>query len=169
MGKQMGRPPKPVEQKRRAGNPGKRPLPEPAVVLPAAMVSQLPEPHRPLGSAGRQLWDRVWLEGFAWVSPQVDVELLQMVCEQVDERQALRVKVLRDGEWRERLALRQLDRQVLECLSLLGFTPVDRARLGFVEVKIQNELDAFRDRKRRRVADVVDAEEVPEFGRPAGI
>lgn len=82
-----------------------------------------------------------------------------MVCELIDERQALRMKVLVDQDWRDRTALRALDAQVLNCLSLLGFTPVDRARLGFVEVKIQNELDAYRERKAKnagRASKVVD-------------
>jgi len=148
MPKPVGRPPKPVEQKRRAGNPGKRPLPDTVIAIPTS--SLVPEPHRPLGQAGRQFWDRVWNVGFTWISPQMDIELLQIVAEQIDERAALRVKVLRESDWRDRSALRALDAQVLDCLSLLGFTPVDRARLGFVEVKIQNELEQFRERKSQR-------------------
>jgi len=155
----VGRPPKPTEQKRRLGNPGKRKLPSAEV----AIVGQVdaPEPVRPLGQVGLAFWQRVWAVGFAWISPQTDIELLQMVCEQIDERQALRVRVLRDGDWRDRTALRALDAQVLDCLSLLGFTPVDRARLGFVEVKIQNELDAYRERKAKggRAAKVVNVGE----------
>ncbi|NDD13661.1 MAG: phage terminase small subunit P27 family [Betaproteobacteria bacterium] len=161
MARPVGRPPKPTEQKRRLGNPGKRKLPSAEV----AIVGQIgaPEPVRPLGQVGLAFWQRVWAVGFAWISPQTDIELLQMVCEQIDERQALRVRVLRDGDWRDRTALRALDAQVLDCLSLLGFTPVDRARLGFVEVKIQNELDAYRERKAKggratKVVDVGEAE-----------
>jgi hypothetical protein len=161
MSKPVGRPPKPVEQKRRAGNPGKRPLPDVVIPIPTSAIA--PEPHRPLGSAGRMFWDRVWNVGFTWISPQMDTELLQIVSEQIDERAALRVKVLREGDWRDRSALRALDSQVLDCLSLLGFTPVDRARLGFVEVKIQNELEQFRERKAARRTDVVNVEEIRDF------
>ena len=154
MGRPTGRPPKPTEQKRKLGNPGKRKLPSVEVAI-AGQVGA-PEPVRPLGQAGLAFWNRVWAVGFAWISPHTDVELLQMVCEQIDERQSLRVRVLRDGDWRDRTALRALDAQVLDCLSLLGFTPVDRARLGFVEVKIQNELDAYRERKSAGGSKVVD-------------
>jgi hypothetical protein len=91
----------------------------------------------------------------------MDIEILQMVCELIDERTALRMKVLVDQDWRDRSGLRALDAQVLDCLSLLGFTPVDRARLGFVEVKIQNELEAFRERKATRQTNVVDVEDLP--------
>jgi hypothetical protein len=157
MPKPVGRPPKPVEQKRRAGNPGKRPLPETTIAIPTSPVA--PVAHRPLGPAGQQFWERVWSVGFTWISPQMDIELLQVVAEQIDERVALRMRVLKQNDWRDRAALRSLDAQVLDCLSLLGFTPVDRARLGFVEVKIKNELEEFRKRKadnRANVENVVD-------------
>lgn len=160
MGRPTGRPPKPIEQKRRTGNPGRRKLPETKM----AIIGQasVPEPVRPLGQAGLMFWHRVWAVGFAWISLNTDIELLQMVCEQIDERQALRVRVLRDGDWRDRTALRALDAQVLDCLSLLGFTPVDRARLGFVEVKIQNELDAYRQRKAQGLNHGTDVVDVPQ-------
>lgn len=160
MPKPVGRPPKPVEQKRRTGNPGKRALPQTTIAIPTSPTA--PVPHRPLGPAGQHFWERVWSVGFTWISPQMDIEILQMVCELIDERTALRMKVLVDQDWRDRSGLRALDAQVLDCLSLLGFTPVDRARLGFVEVKIQNELEAFRERKATRQTNVVDAEDLSD-------
>jgi hypothetical protein len=81
----------------------------------------------------------------------VDAEQVLMLCEQADERAALRVKVLRDGEWRERAALRALDAQIMDGLALLGFNPVDRARLGVAEVKRVSALDDFLAKKARRV------------------
>ena len=65
MSKPVGRPPKPVEQKRRTGNPGKRPLPEVTIAIPTSPVA--PVPHRPLGPAGQQFWERVWSVGFTWI------------------------------------------------------------------------------------------------------
>ena len=92
-----GRPPKPVEQKRRTGNPGNRPLPDKAVVelLPAAIG--IPDPPRPLSSAGRTLWDRAWQSGRAWIA-ETDAELLLLVCEQLDERQKNRVETQKQLE-----------------------------------------------------------------------
>ena len=92
MARPVGRPPKPTEQKRRLGNPGKRKLPSAEVAIVGQVAA--PEPVRPLGQVGLAFWQRVWAVGFAWISPQTDIELLQMVCEQIDERQALRVRVL---------------------------------------------------------------------------
>jgi hypothetical protein len=46
----------------------------------------------------------------------------------------------------ERKALRDLDRQLVANLSLLGFTPTDRSRLGVAEVKRQSKLEELRSR-----------------------
>jgi hypothetical protein len=147
-----GRKPKPIEQKERLGNPGKRALPKaPKVaVLPSAQA--LPDPHRPLmgtpdkPGAGLHLWRMLWRSGLPWLREGSDSELLMMVCEMADERQVLRTLVLRDPTaWRERAALRQLDAQIERTLSMLGFSPTDRARLGLGEVTV-NELQAFRER-----------------------
>jgi hypothetical protein len=71
---------------------------------------------------------------------------MMMVCEMVDERQLLRDLVMSDPSlWRERAGLRQLDAQIEKTLSILGFSPTDRARLGLGEVVV-NELEAFRER-----------------------
>jgi hypothetical protein len=43
-------------------------------------------------------------------------------------------------------------------LSMLGFTPTDRARLGLAEVKYETKLDDYRKRK----AKILDAEVVSE-------
>ena len=141
-----GRPPKPAEQKRRTGNPGKRKLPDLAAVTPLP-VSGSPDPPRPLGMAGSALWERAWSHGKAWMA-ETDAELLILTCEQLDERQALRLTVLTDGDWRERAALRALDKAVQDGLSMLGFTPTDRARLGLAEVTARSKLDEIAARRK---------------------
>lgn len=145
----MGRPPKPAEEKRRIGNPGRRPLPDQATltVLPAA--KEPPEPMRPLSGPGRGLWDRVWSAGAVWLAVLVDAETLLIVCEQMDERQALRARVFAEGDWRDRAQLRILDAQVVNGLALLGFNPVDRARLSIAEVE-PSALDSFMARRQQR-------------------
>jgi phage terminase small subunit len=143
MPRPMGRPPKPLEQKLRTGNPGKRALPDRSTltVLPAAITP--PEPHRPLGPVGRAMWDRVWEMSVGWVAANVDAEWVQVLCETYDERQQQRVKVLKDGDRLERVALRQLDAQVTGMLSDLGFNPTSRARLMVAEVKVDSAVDDF--------------------------
>lgn len=140
-----GRPPKPIEQKRLAGNPGKRPLPNGTLALLPSQYD-LPEPHRPLGAPGKELWDRVWDMGSSWISPKSDVEILLITCELIDERWNLRASVMRDGRPEDRKALRDLDRQLIANLSLLGFSPTDRSRLGVAEVKARSKLEELKAR-----------------------
>src|SRR5690242_8280429 len=106
-----GPPPKPNEEKRRLGNPGQRPLPDRAnlTVLPGVRRGDPPEPARPLGQAGRALWDRVWDAGAVWLARNIDAELVLILCEQMDERAALRAQMFRNNSWRDRAGLRALD------------------------------------------------------------
>ena len=147
---QMGRPPKPAEQKRLTGNPGKRKLPNEReiVLLPAAEV--IPEPSRPLLKYGREVWDNVWSVGVNWISPNTDIELLLMTCEMIDERWNLRVKVMQSDDAKLRRGLRELDRVIINNLSLLGFTPADRTRLGWAEVKTKSKLEELLELKRAK-------------------
>jgi len=133
-----GRPAKPIEQKRLLGNPGKRALPSETIAIP--MVDATPEPHRPLLRYGRELWDKVWATGATWISPNTDTELLLMTCEMIDERWNLRVKVMQTDDSKMRRGLRELDRQIVSNLSLMGFSPSDRSRLGVAEIKAKSKL-----------------------------
>lgn len=134
----MGRPPVPNERKRMLGNPGKRALPKPNEVVYLEPALEIPEPPRQLFEYGQQLWDRSWQLGTRWISPQSDIELLLMTCEQVDERVRLRTSVWNNNRSDERRALREIERQIRDNLSMLGFTPTDRARLGLAEVKAKS-------------------------------
>lgn len=141
-----GRPAKPVEQKRLLGNPGKRALPDKDAVIALPRVEEAPEPPRPLLKYGQQLWDRVWGLGANWISDKTDLELLVMTCEMVDERWNLRIKVMKTDDPRLRRGLRELERQIVSNLSLLGFSPTDRSKLGVAEVKAMSKLDELRAR-----------------------
>jgi hypothetical protein len=70
-----------------------------------------------------------------------DYELVLLTCESVDERSELRTLVLNYEDPRLRKALRDLEAQITKCLSLLGFSPTDRTRLGFGEVRGQSALE----------------------------
>lgn len=70
------------------------------------------DPLRPLGQAGRVAWDDLVVH-----CPHDVLHLLQLACEQLDERASLRVRVLKDNLPAERRALRALDSQVAENLG----------------------------------------------------
>ena len=88
--------------------------------------------------------------GATWVSDKTDIELLMMTCEMIDERWNLRVKVMQNDDPRMRRGLRELDRQIVSNLSLLGFTPSDRARLGVAEIKAKSKLEELMERRMLR-------------------
>ena len=145
-----GRPAKPTEIKRKLGNPGKRALPDTSVVQYLEPVVSVPDPARPLLKYGREFWDKVWGSGLTWISANTDAELLLMTCELVDERWNLRVRVMQSNDWRERRALRELDDRIIRNLSLLGFTPADRSKLGVAEVKAISKMEALKRRADER-------------------
>jgi hypothetical protein len=136
--------------KRKLGNPGGRKLPNQSEIQMFEPVSSLPEPARPLLKYGREFWDKVWLNGLQWISVNTDSELLLMTCELVDERWNLRVRVMQSNDWRERRALRELDDRIIRNLSLMGFTPADRSRLGVAEVKAISKMEALKRRQAER-------------------
>lgn len=145
-----GRPAKPTEIKRKLGNPGKRALPNTAVVQYLEQSMVIPDPSRPLLKYGKEFWDKVWGSGLSWISANTDAELLLMTCELVDERWNLRVRVMQSNDWRERRALRELDDRIIRNLSLLGFTPADRSKLGVAEVKAISKMEALKRRQDAR-------------------
>jgi phage terminase small subunit len=144
-GRVTGPPRTPREKTRALGNPGHRAGmdKDAPIVMPGQRTP--PKPPRSLGKDGKQLWDRAWSLAHTWLSPQTDLDLLLLTCEALDEREALRKLVMAgDADRFDRGALRALDKQIVDSLGSLGMTPTDRARLGVAEVKIEDDLEAFR-------------------------
>lgn len=147
----MPNPPKPIEQKRKLGNPGKRALPAEGELMTVEPGSR--EPLRPLGEAGAQLWAEVFEAGGLWVG-RTDVQLVQMVCELLDRREVLREEFLADPTERKvNMSLLETEKLIQTSLSLLGFTPSDRSRLGLAEVKAKSKLEELMERRADRGAE----------------
>jgi hypothetical protein len=144
----MPNPPKPSELKRLTGNPGKRALPNPIAYIEGGYI----EPFRPLEVAGKQLWDAAMKTGENWIARNSDTQLLLLTCEQMDRRTNLIVKIAETSEWRLYRALHDLEKMISSNLSMLGFTPADRSRLGVAEVKVVSKLEELMQRKAERVA-----------------
>jgi hypothetical protein len=78
-----------------------------------------------------------------------------MTSEALCEREALRELVLAQPDNpKARSGLRELERQLVSNLGLLGFTPSDRARLGLAEVKKESKLEALLAKKAARQAEL---------------
>jgi hypothetical protein len=151
----MPNPAKPIELKRKLGNPGKRAMPGEDELM--TIEGGFREPLRPLGSAGQQLWDEIYMVGGMWISPQSDTQLLQMVCELLDRREILREEFLADPTERKvNMSLLETEKLIQTSLSLLGFTPSDRSRLGLAQVKAKSKLEELMDRRANRVEEFED-------------
>src|SRR6056297_24859 len=145
----MPNPPKPLEQKRKLGNPGKRGLPDAGdtIALPSGYV----DPPRPLEFAGQQLWDAAFKHGETWISANTDVPLLTLTCEQLDRREELRSAIAENGLDRQLImSINETEKLISSNLGLLGFSPADRTRLGLAEVKTQSKLQELMAKKNER-------------------
>ena len=145
----MPNPPKPTEQKRKLGNPGKRALPKEGELI--ALPSGYVDPPRPLEFAGQQLWDAAFKHGGTWISSTTDIPLLTMTCEQLDRREQLRSELVEKGLDRALImSLNETEKLISSNLGLLGFSPADRTRLGLAEVKTQSKLQELMAKKNER-------------------
>ena len=90
--------------------------------------------------------------GENWIARNSDTQLLLLTCEQMDRRMELIAKIAETSEWRLYRALHDLEKMISTNLSMLGFTPTDRTRLGIAEVKVQSKLEELMRRKAERVA-----------------
>jgi P27 family predicted phage terminase small subunit len=168
-----GRKAEPIEKKRLRGARirGYLPaVPVPEFALAVINDGELPEPPKTLSEFGRAYWLMFWDAGRRHLSEKHDAALIERLCLAFDQvariEQWLGTDVTRwfyetaNGQLVTHPLIKQkseLNAQITAWLSLLGFTPSDRARLGLAEIRVANELDQFR----RRNTKVVDAEEVP--------
>lgn len=160
-GRPVGRPAKPVETHRAAGNPSKKKLPDaPMPGKGLGAVDGVPTPPS-LGEDGLILWSATWQAGRSWLSPTVDFTLIKMLCEAHDEHEEIRRQLstgiierfyaTSNGQLVTHPLVTQLGNlrtQMTAWLAALGFSPSDRSRLGLAEVRVRDELD---DLSKRRV------------------
>ena len=142
----MPNPGKSAEEKKRIGS--REPIKDSVLVIQP--IKNAPEPMRQLGHAGLDLWNRAWLGKSTWLK-DTDLDLLQLTCEQLDERDSLRAFVLENMEaWHERAALRLLEKDIQSNLIQLGFTPTARQKLGIQEVKAASKLQELQEKWENR-------------------
>jgi P27 family predicted phage terminase small subunit len=121
---------------------------EAAATLPAGKIPA--KPIRTLGKEGHATWNRVREAAAPWLA-ETDVEGLQAFCETVDiyhqkqtEVRLQKFKALDAVDQKRHYdMLRDLRKQIIDGLGLLGFTPADRARLGAGEVAELDDLEKF--------------------------
>lgn len=165
-----GRPPKPLELKRRTGNPGKRSLPAKSETVALRPADGIPPVPLSLGQPGRAFWDQAWTAAQAWLSPGLDTVAVESVCQLVDQIAEMRRLIVADGLVLEEpivtpagmvvgdkktanpllKELRAAEKQLQSWLSTLGFDPTARSRLGLAEVKRQSALQQLLQHEQER-------------------
>lgn len=153
-----GPPPKPVEVKRRNGNPGRQKLPSKATVTAVpALTDERPAAPDHLGPAGTWLWDLLTAHATHWLSA-TDEALVLKVCEAEDRRADLLARIEADGmilytdkgyayAHPATGMLSTLEKQMTGWYSLLGLSPADRTRLAIGEVQVASTLDKLKAAK----------------------
>lgn len=147
-----GRPPKPVERKRATGrtpgtDSGGRRLP--AVRETIVKTSDVPDAPSGLAARGLVEWQTIWTAGKSWLAPAQDYAWVEMISRAWDDIEVFRARVEADGLIQKGsmgqviahpliAEIRRAEATIQRCLSMLGFSPTDRARLGLAEVKRVN-------------------------------
>jgi len=142
-----GRPPKPVEQKRKNGNPGQRKLPDLKNVIALPQIKNQPPIH--LSDSGKKIWLEI-RELAPWVA-STDGKLLVELCEKMDKKYELKEKLAatdyvlftdKGYAYANPLfgMLNTVENDIVKLLSLLGLTPIDRSKLGVAEVTTKGKL-----------------------------
>jgi len=164
--------PQPLEVKRARGT-AKAPAPDTTTSLANIDPTEVPAAPEWCDEYGSAVWRLVWAAGRRHLSEQHDHLLITLLVQKLQERQAIRDWLgteparrwytTANGQTVSHPAVKQLeqiDAQITGWLSMLGFSPSDRARLGLAEVRVANELDAFRRRKHEVSTDVRNTESV---------
>ena len=132
--------PKPAELKMVQGNPGRRPIRTNDAIAPLEYGYIEPPAH--LGETGKEFWDSIFGAGELWISIKTDTRLVQLVCEQLDRRELIKDQINldpTDPTWYRQA--NEIEKAIVQGLSLLGFSPADRTRLGFVSAKTKSKLE----------------------------
>src|SRR5688572_18491502 len=90
-----GRPPQPIELKRRRGrsagtDSGGRPLPAVGELVILPQADGTPDFPADLDEAGKDLWRRIWQDGITWISPTSDMQAAEEACRAADDVAAAR-------------------------------------------------------------------------------
>lgn len=152
----MARRHEPIERQQRKARgdgrtPGGRELAKPAYTL----IKREDAPPMPRGLAvrGRKEWDKIWSSG-PWLNPDQDYAWVEMIARAYDDIAQFRKQIVNDGLIVTGYAgqttahpliaeIRKAEAVIQKCLSILGYSPTDRARLGMAEVKKETALQEY--------------------------
>lgn len=117
----------------------------------------LPKMPASLSKRGKKEWFAIWDNG-PWLHPDEDYRWVEMICQAYDEIEKFDEQIAKDGMvvqgYKNDMMVahplikekRECQRVIIKCLSILGFSPTDRARLGLAELKRQTGLADLQNR-----------------------
>jgi len=148
-----GRPPAPLEHHRRTGRAGGtkkadgRPLPILGEVVALPMADGIPDLPAGIEHDGAELWKQIWARAITWISPDSDMASVIEACQVADDLAVARRRYRATSDPKDAGALATLGKRFDAALSVLGFNPTARARLGVAEVKRVSALDKLLERR----------------------
>ena len=160
-----GRPPIPLERRELdARGDGLLPgghRPKGGVLVRRAVVLDVPEPPEGLGERGLAEWGNVWTAGMQWLHPEEDYHWVEQIAAAYDEIVQFREEIEKTGlivkgyagQMTANPLLREIrDAQAVirKCLSMLGFSPTDRAKLGLAEIKRQTGIAKLQNKTQQK-------------------
>ena len=174
---QRGRPPVPMEIKRKRGTDRPDRMPRRTQTVALEATNGVPPVPLDLSEHARGTWSMIWESpAQGWLSPQLDAPMrVKTVCQLLGDIHELREQVRTLG-WLlsepittplgvvvgERIQpnpavkmLRDAEKQLDRELSALGFDPTSRSRLGLAEVKKRSILEGLGF---GQTEDIIDAE-----------
>ena len=141
---QRGRPPKPLEQHKRTGtwNATRHGPKQGAALAAVDAVDQSPHEMEPV-----DIFADIMDVGAPWFA-RTDGIRLAMLRESLEER--ARLLPVAEASTEARKQLRELNREISEWLSQLGFDPAARTRLGLAEVKARSKFEELEAKRSKR-------------------
>lgn len=160
----MGRRREPLERRMaKAKGDGRTPSKLPVPVVTSNPVTgnrrRVPPTPRGMSQRGKVEWRKIWTAGF-WLKDDQDYHWVEMISRAYSDIDTFRAQVETEGlvvtGYNGQPAahpliaeIRKCEASIQKCLSILGFSPSDRARLMLGEAKAQNAvLEMMEARKR---------------------
>jgi P27 family predicted phage terminase small subunit len=122
-------------------------------------------PRRPtgLGDRGRREWPKIWAAGADWLNTEQDYPWIEQIARAWDDIAGYRKLIKADGlvqtgSQGQPVAhpliaeVRRCEDTIRKCLSVIGFSPSDRARLGLAQAKTASKLDELAAKRDARAA-----------------
>ena len=144
-----GRPPKPVELKQKQGTyrPDRDKSLKTENIIAFNPVSEVPDAPADLQVEGLKVWNSIWTAGASWINPASDSLLVEQAARMKDLFLIAQSRAMVTTDPSDVRAALQANNEYSRLLSMLGFTPADRSKLGVQQVQAVSTLEKLRAKK----------------------